>query len=119
MKINPIALKLYAHIPSGAPWAFFVADEKSGLLLPVTRDEFTIRVSRGVVVLDCEIDLDLHPGYDKGKFLNLKFEGGHLVCEQGFLKLLEPAISYTDTRSRRETINCVVMLEGFSGKEAE
>jgi hypothetical protein len=117
--MEPITLKLYAHIPSGAAWAFFVADEASGLLLPITRDEFTIRVSRGVVVLDCEIEIDLHPGYDKDKFLNLKFEGGHLVCEQGFLVLIEPAISFTDTRSGRESINCVIMLEGFSEKEAE
>lgn len=117
--MNPITLKLYAHIPSAAAWAFFVADEASGLLLPITRDEFAIRVSRGVIVLDCEIETDLHPGYDKDKFLNLKFEGGHLVCEQGFLVLVEHAIPFTDTRSGRESMNCVIMLDGFSGKEAQ
>lgn len=117
--MEPITLKLYAHLPSAAAWSFFVADEKSGLLLPIAGDEFTIRVSRDCIVLDCEIEIDLHLGYDKDKFLNLSFEGGHLVCKQGFLQLLEPATSYTDTRSGRETINCVVMLDGFSGKEAK
>lgn len=117
--MEPIALKLYAHLPSGAAREFFVADEASGLLLPITRDEFTIRVSRGVVALDCEIETDLHPGYDKDKFLNLKFEGGHLVCEQGFLVLVEYAIPFTDIRSGRESMNCVIMLDGFSERIAE
>ncbi len=113
--MEPIALKLFAHIPSGAAWAFFVADEESGLLLPVVREgwEIQIRESRGLVVLDCEIDLNL----EDGRFLKLRQEGGRLTCEQGFLILLESAISYI--KAGRETINCVVMLDGFGGKEAE
>ncbi len=111
--MNPISLKLRAHLPSGAAWAFFVADEASGLKLPIVRDEFAIKVSRDCIVLDCELDLSLR--YDK--FLELRLEDGALVCEQGFLVLLEPA--HDGVHRDKQIVNCIVMLDGFSGKEAE
>lgn len=111
--MEPITLKLYAHIPSGAAWAFFVADEASGLKLPILRDTFTIRVINNIISMYCELDLNL--GYDK--FLDLEYQDGYLVCEQGGLKLLSPAV--VDTQQGRETINCIIMLNGFSGKESE
>lgn len=112
--MEPIRLKLYAHIPSGAAWAFFVADEASGLKLPIVRSTWTISEYRDCISIDCELDLNLK--YDK--FLDLRYEDGFLVCEQGALKLLGPAVMDTQLEGR-ETINCIVMLDGFSGKEAE
>ncbi len=111
--MEPIRLKLYAHIPSGAAWAFFVADEESGFKLPICRETWTISEYENCISIDCELDLNLK--YDK--FLDLRYEDEHLVCKQGFLKLLSPAV--VDTQEGRETINCVIMLDGFSGKEAE
>lgn len=111
--MEPVTLKLYAHIPSGAAWAFFVADEASGLKLPIVRETFVIRVINNIISIHCELDLDLR--YDN--FMELTPAGDHLVCEQGFLKLLSPAV--VDVQEGRETINCVIMLDGFSGKEAK
>jgi len=104
-----IKLKAYSEKED---WSFYVKEPKSGLLLPVIRNTFSVVIEGGgqgelSTVLHCEIGKMAC----KDRFLQVALKDGELACEQGKLR----------TKGKIEIngslICCTVILDNYSQKE--
>lgn len=112
-------MRLIACAPHGGSWSLWVKDKESGKKLYFSREGwFIIREHKGCIALDCQVLIDYEKFRgDTSDLLRLEFDGEYLTCEEGQIKLLEPASRLT--QQGVEMIGCVIMIDGFSNEEAK